>query len=168
VFLAVNHLPHTPLLNKFFYGITTAFNGAAAWYVTMSLPVLLRRRPLREILWDVAVPLTITGLLVEYPIKTYFKRRRPFISIIQAIVIGKKPGTWSFPSGHSASAFAGAWLLNRRFPQLNPLTYMIAGLVAFSRIYLGDHYPGDVASGSLIGLLFARLFRRAFGIRRKK
>jgi membrane-associated phospholipid phosphatase len=167
VFLAVNHLPHTPLLNKFFYGVTVAFNGAAAWYITMSLPVLLRRKPLREILWDVAVPLTVTGLLVEYPIKTYFKRRRPFIAIIQAVVIGKKPGTWSFPSGHSASAFAGAWLLNRKFPRLNPITYAIAGLVAFSRIYLGDHYPGDVTSGSLLGLLFARFFRRTFGIRRK-
>jgi len=36
---------------------------------------------------------------------------------------------------------------------------MIAGLVAFSRIYLGDHYPGDVASGSALGMLFAMFFR---------
>ena len=116
---------------------------------------------------DVAIPLTITTALVEFPIKAYFRRRRPFISIIQAIVIGKKPGTWSFPSGHSASAFGGAWLLNRKFPRLSVLTYPIAGLVAFSRIYLGDHYPGDVTSGSLLGMLFAMLFRRLLGIRQK-
>ncbi|HET9905506.1 MAG TPA: phosphatase PAP2 family protein, partial [Anaerolineales bacterium] len=100
---------------------------------------------------------------VEFPIKAYFRRRRPFISIIQAIVIGKKPGTWSFPSGHSAAAFAGAWLFNRKFPGWSPLTYLIAGQVAFSRVYLGDHYPGDVASGSLLGMLFAMLFRRLLG-----
>jgi undecaprenyl-diphosphatase len=97
---------------------------------------------------------------VELIIKPFFKRRRPFITIIQAIVIGKKPGTWSFPSGHSAGAFAGAWLLNNKFPKFALLRYFIASLVAFSRIYLGDHYPGDVASGSLSGLVFAMVFYR--------
>jgi undecaprenyl-diphosphatase len=92
----------------------------------------------------------------------YFKRRRPFITIIQAIVIGKKPGTWSFPSGHSAIAFGGAWLLNHKFPQFWPLRYVLAALVAFSRMYLGDHYPGDVASGSLLGMVFAMFFRWLF------
>ena len=158
LFLAVNHLPHTRFLNILFYGLTVAFNGGAAWYVVMGIAALRNRRKVRDILWEVGLPLTITTALLEYPIKAYFKRRRPFISIIQAIVIGKKPGTWSFPSGHSAAAFAGAWLLNRKFPRFGILRYLVASLVAFSRIYLGDHYPGDVASGSLLGMLFARFF----------
>ena len=163
LFLAVNHLPHSRYLNTFFYTLTVIFNGGAAWFVTSALAVLFRRRGFREMFRDVAVPLTITTALVEFPIKAYFRRRRPFISIIQAIVIGKKPGTWSFPSGHSAAAFAGAWLFNRKFPGWSPLTYLIASQVGFSRIYLGDHYPGDVASGSLLGLLFAMLFRKLLG-----
>lgn len=159
LFLMINHLPHTRFLNTFFYGITVAFNGAAAWYVSMGIAALCNRRRTREIFREVAVPLTLSALLVELPIKSYFRRRRPFITIIQAIVIGRKPGTWSFPSGHSAAAFAGAWLLNRSFPRFWGLRYITAGLVAFSRIYLGDHYPGDVASGSLLGILFAMFFR---------
>lgn len=159
LFILVNHLPHTRPLNNLFYGITLAFNGGAAWYVLMGIAVLRKRRAFVDMLWDAALPLTITTWLVEHPIKKYFKRRRPFISIIQAIVIGKKPGTWSFPSGHSAAAFAGAWLLNRKSPRFGILGYMIANMVAFSRIYLGDHYPGDVASGSLLGMLFAMFFR---------
>ena len=159
LFLLVNHLPHTRPLNSLFYGITLAFNGGAAWYVEMAIAVLRKRRPFRDMLWEVALPLTITTWLVEHPIKKYFRRRRPFITIIQAIVIGKKPGTWSFPSGHSAAAFAGAWLLNRKSPRFGILRYMLASLVAFSRVYLGDHYPGDVASGSLLGMLFAMFFR---------
>ena len=159
LFLLVNHLPHTRPLNNLFYGITLAFNGATAWFALMALAVLRKRRPFRAMFWDAALPLTITTWLVEYPIKAYFRRRRPFITIIQAIVIGKKPGTWSFPSGHSAAAIAGAWLLNRQFRRGGIFRYMVAGMVAFSRVYLGDHYPGDVASGSLIGMLFAMFFR---------
>ena len=168
LFLAVNHLPHTRFLNILFYSLTVAFNGGAAWYIVMGIAALRNRRKVRDILWEVGLPLTITTMLVEHPIKAYFKRRRPFISIIHAIVIGKKPGTWSFPSGHSAAAFAGARLLNRKFPRFGILRYMVASMVAFSRIYLGDHYPGDVASGSLLGMLFAMFFSWLVRLWRKR
>jgi membrane-associated phospholipid phosphatase len=165
LFLMVNHLPHTRLLNRVFYGLTVAFNGGAAWYVLLTISALRNPHRFGELVRQMALPLTIATALVEFPVKAYFRRRRPFITLIQAIVIGKKPGTWSFPSGHSASAFGGAWLLNRQFPRLWGLRYVVASLVAFSRIYLGDHYPGDVASGSLLGMLFAMSFRKLFNWR---
>lgn len=168
LFLKINHLPHTRFFNAIFYGLTLAFQGGAAWYAMLGVAALRNRGKMKEILREVALPLVISSSLVEFPIKMYFKRHRPFITIIQAIVIGKKPGTWSFPSGHSAAAFAGAWLLNHKFPKLWRLRYIVAGLVAFSRMYLGDHYPGDVASGSLFGLLFAMLFRWVFRVKGKK
>jgi undecaprenyl-diphosphatase len=160
LFLLVNHLPHTRLLNDLFYGLTFIFQGGTAWYVTMGIAALRKRRIAPEIVREVALPLFFSSLLVELPIKAYFKRKRPFISIIQAIVIGRKPGTWSFPSGHSAAAFGGAWLLNHKFSKFWGVRYLVASMVAFSRIYLGDHYPGDVASGSLLGMLFAMFFHR--------
>jgi len=166
LFLFINHLPHTRLLNAIFYSLTVVFNGALFWYLTLLIGALRNRRRTGELIRDVALPLTITTALVEFPIKSYFRRKRPFITIIQAIVIGKKPGTWSFPSGHSAAAFSGAWLLNRAFPRRWGLRYVLASMVAFSRIYLGDHYPGDVASGSLLGLLLSMFFRRLFSRRR--
>lgn len=159
LFLRINHLPHTHLLNTLFYSITLIFTGGGAWFAVMGLATLRNRRSGLRIIRETALPLAIATALVEFPIKWYFRRRRPFITIIQAIVIGKKPNSWSFPSGHSATAFAGAWLLSHAWPRQRGLLYTIAGIVAFSRMYLGDHYPGDVFSGSMLGTLFAMFFR---------
>jgi undecaprenyl-diphosphatase len=159
IFLAINHLPHTPLLNAFFYFFTFIFTAGAAWYALMALAFLRDKREGLKLIHGIALPLTVAGGIVELPIKAFFKRGRPFIAIIQAIVIGRKPGSWSFPSGHSAVAFAGAWLFSRHLPRFTALFYLAASLVGFSRIYLGAHYPGDVAAGSLLGTLFAMITR---------
>lgn len=167
LFLAINHLPHTHVLNGFFYTLTTVFNIVAPWYGEMGILALRDRGNTKKVLRESILPLLITSSLIEWVVKPYFRRKRPFISIIQAIVIGKKPGTWSFPSGHASAAFAGAWLLNHQRPRLGLLRYFIASLVGFSRIYLGDHYPGDVASGALFGLVSAEFFHRLLKHRSK-
>jgi undecaprenyl-diphosphatase len=159
LFLAVNHLPHTPLTNSFMYFVTMIMNGGFGWVLGLMLAALIDRKRNRQALLQVIPPLWIATMTVEYPIKYYFRRRRPFVDVIQAIAVGKKPGTFSFPSGHSAAAFAGAWLLQRHYPRLAPLWYAIAGLVGFSRIYLGAHYPGDVLSGALSGTVIAEAAR---------
>ncbi len=99
LFLKVNHLPHTRFLNTLFYTLTLVFQGGAAWYAIMGIRALRDRQARKGILREVALPLAISGSLVELPIKMYFKRRRPFITIIQAIVIGKNQGR-----GHSHQA----------------------------------------------------------------
>ncbi len=167
LFLAINHLPHTHAINGFFYTLTTIFNVVAPWYGEMGIMALKDRRNAKHVLRESVLPLLITSSLTELVIKPFFRRRRPFISIIQAIVIGKKPGTWSFPSGHAAAAFAGAWLLNHQRPGSGFLRYFVASLVGFSRIYLGDHYPGDVASGTLFGLASAQFFHRLLKMENK-
>ena len=168
VYLAINHLPHNRALNGFFYFVTYVFTGGWAWYVLLAFAMAAERRPNMKQLRNLAAPLTTATMMVEFPIKYFFKRRRPFIDVVRAIVIGKKPGTWSFPSGHSAAAFAGAWAMRQFFPGLTPLFYGIASLVAFSRIYLGDHYPGDVVSGSVLGTFFAMLVGRLLHIKPKR
>jgi undecaprenyl-diphosphatase len=160
LFLAVNGMPHPPLLNQFMYGLTRVMNAGFGWVVLLLLLKLLDRKRGRRAIYQVAPPLWFATMSVEYPIKAYFRRRRPFYDIVQAVAVGKKPGGYSFPSGHSASAFAGAWLISRHYPRLRWLWYLIAALTGFSRVYLGAHYPGDVLSGALVGTALAEVTRR--------
>jgi undecaprenyl-diphosphatase len=159
VFLRINHLPHPKLLDRFFYWLSFLMTGGHAWVLLLLLRSSLdRRRGFRELL-HVAPALYLATFTVEGPIKAFCRRGRPFISIIRAIVIGRKPGSFSFPSGHSAAAFAGASLLRRVDSRMASLAYVVSALVAFSRVYLGAHYPGDVISGSLAGTVLAGLYQ---------
>jgi undecaprenyl-diphosphatase len=65
----------------------------------------------------------------------------------------------AFPSGHAATSFAGATLLSFAFPKLAPYLYVLAAAVAFSRVYVGVHYPLDIVGGAVLGVVLA------FGLR---
>jgi undecaprenyl-diphosphatase len=158
-FLAVNHLPHNHVTNQLMYALTAVMNAGFGWVAGLMVAAALDPVKGRRALLQVVPPLWFATMTVEYPIKYYFRRKRPFIDIVQAVAVGRKPGTFSFPSGHSAASFAGAWLLSRHYPQLRPLWYGIAGLVGFSRVYLGAHYPGDVLSGAIVGSALAEATR---------
>ena len=63
----------------------------------------------------------------------------------------------SFPSGHSAAAFAVSSVIASEYPRLKIPAYVLAGVVAFSRVYLGKHYPSDAIAGSAIGYGIGKL-----------
>jgi undecaprenyl-diphosphatase len=61
------------------------------------------------------------------------------------------PESTSFPSGHSASAFAFAYSVGRHYPGFGVPLRLLAGAVAYSRVHTGVHYPGDAVLGSILG-----------------
>jgi membrane-associated phospholipid phosphatase len=78
------------------------------------------------------------------------------------------------PSGHAATSFAGAVILSYFLPRSAPYVFLLAAAIAFSRIYVGVHYPSDVVAGAalgaavgLTGLGLLRLLRRTSGGRRR-
>jgi len=83
--------------------------------------------------------------------KYLFNRARPFIDDTEVAPLIKTPSSSSFPSGHSATAAAGALSLSVVYPSSAPALALAGFLVALSRIYLGVHYPFDVLAGVLIG-----------------
>lgn len=85
-------------------------------------------------------------------IKKIVHRDRPFIANNNIIPLVSE-SSYSFPSGHSSSAFFAATILTFYFPKYRVWFFILAFLIAFSRIYVGVHYFSDVAFGAVEGVL---------------
>jgi undecaprenyl-diphosphatase len=73
----------------------------------------------------------------------------------------RAPQSNSFPSGHAATSFAAATVIAAAAPRLRIPLYVLAALVAWSRVYVGVHYPLDVIGGAIYGTLLGLLLVRA-------
>jgi undecaprenyl-diphosphatase len=77
------------------------------------------------------------------------------------MALTENPDVFSFPSGHTAAAFAVAIAL-AGYGWLGPFHLSLAFAIAMSRVYLGAHYPLDVAAGAVVGLFAGMLARGLF------
>ena len=83
--------------------------------------------------------------------KYLFNRTRPSLWDTEIAPLIETPSSSSFPSGHSATAAAGALTLSVLYPPFTPVLVLAGLLVVLSRVYLGVHFPFDVLAGVVIG-----------------
>ena len=90
--------------------------------------------------------------LSSYILKPLFGRLRPGHVIDTAYLIGAKGKSFSFPSNHATNSFVFAGVMSWYYPKIIPIWFLFAFAVAYSRIYVGVHYPFDVIAGALLGI----------------
>jgi undecaprenyl-diphosphatase len=120
------------------------------WFVLALLVALLLRNPWVFVVVAAAV-LAADGLASIGKVAVGEKRPNepdPLVTI---------PHSHSFPSGHTATAFAGATALSFFYPRGAPAFFVLAAAIAYSRLYVGVHFPLDVAGGIVIGVATALL-----------
>ncbi len=112
----------------------------------------------------------VTATVANLALKPVSRRRRPD-RLAEHVPVDRHvrmPVSTSFPSGHSAAAFAFATGVGNVMPQVAVPLRVLAALVAYSRVHTGVHYPGDVVAGALIGTALAQITTHALDRRRRR
>ena len=120
-------------------------------WIAFTLLLLLFRRT-RKAGFAMAVALVLYMAAGHFFLKPLFARPRPCDVNTAITILVKRPHGHSFPSGHTASAFAAAfalWLQNRK---LGVPALVLAAFIAFTRLYLYVHFPTDVLGGAVLGI----------------
>jgi undecaprenyl-diphosphatase len=135
-------------LDPVFRGLTYIGTWGAVWLVIAAVAAARSRR-LAVLVW-VAVA-DLVAQLTTALIKAVTHRDRPHVHALVGV-----PHTHSFPSGHAASSLACAVVLAAYLPRLQWPLYVLAALIAYSRLYVGVHFPLDVLAGALLGFLLGK------------
>ncbi|HEY3908011.1 MAG TPA: phosphatase PAP2 family protein [Streptosporangiaceae bacterium] len=152
VYDAIAKVP-TPALDVTMRRLSNSANHSLIW-LGVAAGLSLTGRPGRKAAARGLLAIGVTSAVVNLAIKPLSSRQRP--DRADAGVPDQRqvsmPRSTSFPSGHSASAFAFATAVSRDNPWLSIAIQFLAGGVAYSRVHTGVHYPGDTIAGALIGV----------------
>ncbi|AVM42756.1 phosphatase PAP2 family protein [Fastidiosipila sanguinis] len=154
--IAIQQLFKNKYLDKFFK-IYTHLGDAGAIWIVLGLAFMSFKQTRRSGVLMIGALIT-TWLFSSYILKTSLKRVRPYEKHKEVRLLIKTQKDTSFPSGHAASSIACATVVMiTAGGSIGILCLVLALLMAFSRIYVGVHYPLDVIVGSLLGFIIAAL-----------
>jgi len=134
---------------KSVFALITHLGDAGIFWILVALYLLFIKKDKKEGL-HLAVAMLLMMVIVNITIKPVIARIRPF-DVYPIDLLIKEHHDYSFPSGHTAVSFAAAYVLGKCYPKMKVNVYVVATLIAFSRLVLFVHYPTDVLGGMIIG-----------------
>jgi undecaprenyl-diphosphatase len=151
VYRAIAATP-SPSLDLVLSRLSSAADHSKLWFAVAAALALKPGRPRRAAVLGVA-SIGLASATANLVGKALLRRARPDRAGVN-VPTGRKvrmPGSMSFPSGHSASAFAFATAVGDELPLAWLPLHAVAAAITYSRVHTGVHYPGDVLAGSLMG-----------------
>ncbi len=140
-------IPHNWLFNQFFSFLSIRTNSLPIWIVIIILLIFFEEKIDKKFIIYFLVSIAIS-LLAVFVLKDIFRRARP------STLCGTD---FSFPSGHATIAFASATILAEFDKKRKWGYFLVAVLIALSRIYLQCHFLLDIAGGSVMGFMISKL-----------
>ena len=138
---------HTPALEKAAMLLSKAGENAYIWFAIGVIGAIVD--PDRRWQWIVMALAGPAAIVVNFGIKLIFRRPRPQLDGLPPL--GGAPSSLSFPSAHATASFTAAPVATRISPDLAPIVFGLAALMALTRPYLGMHYPSDIVAGAGLG-----------------
>ena len=166
ILLFIQNNWHGTMLSPIMVLITRLGDKGMIWIV-ISLILLVPKKTRKIGLISLAA---LAGSLIfnNMLLKNLVGRERPF-TVIEGLLPLVTEGGYSFPSGHTASSFASAFVLFRHLPRKVGIPCLVlAGMIGFSRIFVGVHYPSDVLFGVLTGWIISILLDPLFTWKAKR
>lgn len=156
---------HNPVTDRIFPIITYLGEGGVFWIALSLLIIALGKKRGWRTAGILMLASMLLGLLLgEVTLKNIVCRPRPFQALGgQVPLLIPPPDGWSFPSGHSCASFAAATVIFIKDKRFGSTALILAGLIAFSRVFLFVHYPTDVLAGAALGVLCAMGVVLAYG-----
>ena len=156
LFLFINNSMHFAWADAFFPYLTQLSHWFTPLTVLFVWMAFFSGKKGRRVLLILLLTVAVTDFINTRGLKKTIERPRPALAVQGTAPLVDAYG-YSFPSGHAANMFAACLLLGLIYRRwLWPLL-ALASLVAFSRVYVGVHYPSDVLAGAVLGALLAGL-----------
>lgn len=151
-----------------FWKAVTSLGNVGWFWIALGI-VLLCFKKTRPAAITALLSLALCFLITNVFLKNVVARVRPYDAYSTIIPLIAKPHDFSFPSGHTCASFACSLIYVRMLPKKYGISLVVLScLIAFSRLYLGVHYPGDVLGGFLIALAGSALVYRIMKPRLEK
>ncbi|MBP7059758.1 MAG: phosphatase PAP2 family protein [Lachnospiraceae bacterium] len=142
---------HNQVLDKIMVFITKLGSAGMFWIVLTVLMLIFCRKN-KKAAWSSALALIFSYIVVNLVLKNLVARDRPCWIDTSVKMLVHVPKDYSFPSGHSSASFASATAIFFYYRKQGIAAYILAALIAISRMYLFVHFPTDVLGGTILGI----------------